>query len=134
MLTADQMNQLAVVESARNDSDIVKTGDVPTCDYTNNRSPRITYGVAVVTAKGIEYWQGGGNVEVQQIEVSGYPAVQLTLTGTSTLDCSVAVDVSDGQQLYVDFSPVGQESSQKQMCDNAKRAAELALVTLPTLV
>ncbi|NUT51244.1 MAG: DUF3558 domain-containing protein [Saccharothrix sp.] len=133
VLTADQMSQLRVAELARNDSDIVKTGDVPTCDFTG-RSPRITYGVALVTDKGIEYWRGDGNVEVEQIEVSGYPAVQLTLTGTSTLDCSVAVDVADGQQLYVDFSPLGEEPSQEQMCDNAKRAAGLALATLPTLV
>jgi hypothetical protein len=111
----------------------VKTGDVPTCDYGNNDSPRITYGVSLVTTKGIDYWRGSGNVKVERLEVGGYAAVRLTLAGTSTVDCAVAVDVADGQQLYVDFSPVGEAHSQEKMCDNAKRAAELALATLPTL-
>lgn len=133
VLTTDQMQQLTVVEAERNDSNIVKTGDVPTCSYGNNTSPRITYGVGLVTTKGIEYWRGNGNVDVEKIDVSGYAAVQLTLKGTSTLDCAVAVDVADGQQLYVDFSPTGQQVPQEQMCDNARRAAEFALTTLPTL-
>ena len=133
VFTAEQMKELAVVEAERNDSDIVKAGDEPTCEYDNNDSPRITYGVGLVTTKGIEYWRGSGNVAVKQIDVSGYAAVQLTFKGTSTVDCAVSVDVADGQQLYVDFSPIGQTPSQEQMCDNAKKAAELALVTLPTL-
>lgn len=133
-LTAEQMQELGLAEAERNDSDLVKTGEVPVCDYGNNSSPRITYGVGLVTNKGIDHWRdGGGNVDVEEIEIGGYSAVQLTLEGTSTLDCSVAVDVADEQQLYVDFSPVGDEPSQEQMCDNAKKAAELALVTLPTL-
>ncbi|TQM82162.1 uncharacterized protein DUF3558 [Saccharothrix saharensis] len=133
VLTAEQMKELAVVEAERNDGDIVKAGDEPVCAYDNNDSPRVTYEVGLVTSKGIEYWRGTGNVAVERIEVGGYPAVQLTFKGTSTVDCGVSVDVAEGQQLYVDFSSIGQTPSQEQMCDNAKKAAELALVTLPTL-
>ncbi|MEV1114285.1 DUF3558 domain-containing protein [Actinosynnema sp. NPDC049800] len=133
VLTTAQMKELTVVEAERNDGDIVKAGDEPVCAYDNNDSPRVTYEVGLVTSKGIEYWRGSGNVAVKQVEVGGYSAVQLTFKGTSTVDCAVSVDVADGQQLYVDFSSIGQTPSQEQMCDNAKKAAELALVTLPTL-
>lgn len=132
VLTADQMKQLSVVQADRNDSDLVDTGDVPVCDYSTNGAPRFSYGVGLVTAKGIEYWRGSGNVDVRRTNVSDYNAVELTLSGTEN-SCAVSVDVAQGQQLYVDYRPIGQKPSQEQMCQNAKKAAEFALVTLPTL-
>ncbi|GGP80638.1 DUF3558 domain-containing protein [Saccharothrix coeruleofusca] len=132
VLTTDQMKQLSVVQADRNDSDLVDTGDVPVCDYSTNGSPRFSYGVGLVTAKGIEYWRGSGNVDVRRTDVGDYNAVELTLSGTEN-SCAVSVDVAEGQQLYVDYRPIGQKPSQEQMCQNAKKAAEFALVTLPTL-
>lgn len=133
VLTPDQMATLSVNRTSRNDSDIVKTGDVPTCEYSGVDTSRVNYGVGLVTTKGIEYWRGSGNVDVERFDIGGYPAVQLTLTGTDEFDCAVSLDVADGQQLYVDFSAIGAKPTQEQMCDNAKKAAELALATLPSL-
>lgn len=134
VLTADQMKQLSVAEPVLQEQDLSGIGEFPLCDYSSTSLPRFGYGVGLVTSKGIEHWQGNGNVDVERTEVSGYPAAQVVLTGTDNVMCSVAVDVADGQQLLVDFNPLGDDFSQEQMCQNAKKAAELALVTLPTLV
>ncbi|XVS64266.1 DUF3558 domain-containing protein [Actinosynnema sp. CA-299493] len=133
-LTADQMKQLAVAEPELQETELSGLGKFPLCDYSSTSSPRFGYGVGLVTSKGIEHWQGNGNVDVERTEVSGYPAAQVVLSGTDDVLCSIAVDVADGQQLLVDFNPLGDEFSQDKMCQNAKKAAELALVTLPTLV
>jgi len=134
VLTTEQMNQLSVVETDPQETDLSGIGSFPLCDYSTRGTPRFGYGVGLVTSKGVEHWQGNGNVDVTRIEVSGYPAAQLVLTGTGNVMCSVAVDVADGQQLLVDFNPTGDDYSQDQMCQNAQKAAELALATLPTLV
>ncbi|MGW4109610.1 DUF3558 domain-containing protein [Actinosynnema sp. NPDC004786] len=133
-LTAEQMKQLSVAKPELQEQELGGLGKFPLCDYSSTSAPRFGYGVGLVTGKGIEHWQGNGNVDVEHTEVSGYPAAQVVLSGTDDVMCSIAVDVADGQQLLVDFNPLGDEYSQEQMCQNAKKAAELALVTLPTLV
>jgi hypothetical protein len=45
----------------------------------------------------------------------------------------VAIDVAQGQQLYMQFLPISRVYSQEQMCENAKTGAELALATVQTL-
>ncbi|MFJ6670706.1 DUF3558 domain-containing protein [Actinosynnema sp. NPDC091369] len=132
-LSADQMTELAVTEPEPQENDLSGIGKFPLCDYTGIGSPRRGYGIGLVTSAGIEHWQGSGNVDVERTEVSGYPAAQVVLTGTNDVMCSIAVDVADGQHLLVDFNPLGDDFSQDKMCQNAKKAAELALVTLPTL-
>lgn len=132
-LTDDQMKQLSVAKPELLEQDLSGIGKFPLCDYSSTSLPRFGYGVGLVTSKGIEHWQGNGNVDVERTEVSGYPAAQVVLTGTNDVMCSIAVDVADGQHLLVDFNPLGDDFSQDKMCQNAKKAAELALVTLPTL-
>ncbi|MFD1145776.1 DUF3558 domain-containing protein [Saccharothrix hoggarensis] len=134
VLTADQMKQLSVVKAQADEGNLSGIGKYPLCDYHTRSAPVFGYGVGLVTNGGIEHWQGNGNVDVNRTEVSGYPAAQLVLSGTDNVMCSIAVDVADGQQLVVDFNPLGDEFTQDEMCQNAKKAAELALVTLPTLV
>jgi hypothetical protein len=132
-LTPQQMDQLGLVNANPGSSDVVDTGDVPKCNYSSNGSPRFGYGVSPVTDKGAEYWlEGSGNVDTEVIDVSGYGAVQVTLTGTST-DCAIAVDVADGQQLFVTFTPGGDGPTPQEMCAKAKTATEMALETLKTL-
>jgi hypothetical protein len=133
-LTADQMKDLSVTKPELQENDLSGIGKFPLCDYAGIGSPRFGYGIGMVTSAGIEHWQGNGNVDVERTEVSGYPAARLVLSGTSTVMCSIAVDIADGQQLLVDFNPIGDDYPQDKMCQNAKKAAELALVTLPTLV
>ncbi|MEU4741296.1 DUF3558 domain-containing protein [Actinosynnema sp. NPDC023658] len=134
VLTTDQMKQLSVSEPDLQENDLSGLGKFPLCDYSSNGTPRFGYGVGLVTSKGIDHWQGNGNVDVERTEVSGYPAAQVVLSGTDNVMCSIAVDVADGQQLLVDFNPLADDYPQDKMCQNAKKAAELALVTLPTLV
>ncbi len=133
-LTVEQMKQLSVSKPEVQENNLSGIGKFSLCDYASDTSARFGYGVGLVTSKGIEHWQGNGNVDVERTEVSGYPAAQVVLSGTGTVMCTIAVDVADGQQLLVDFNPVGDDYSQEKMCQNAKKAAELALVTLPTLV
>jgi hypothetical protein len=70
---------------------------------------------------------------VNTLKVGEFPAVQLKLKGTSQGDCVVAIDVAQGQQLYMQFLPISRVYSQEQMCENAKAGAELALATVQTL-
>ena len=133
-LSADQMRELSVSEPELQENNLSGIGKIPLCDYAGIGSPRFGYGIGVVTSTGIEHWQGNGNVDVERTDVSGYPAAQVLLSGTSTVMCTIAVDVADGQHLLVDFNPQGDGFPQDKMCQNAKKAAELALVTLPTLV
>ena len=68
------------------------------------------------------------------VDVSGYGAAQITLTGTDSVNCAVTVDVSDGQPLYMDYSPTTQKGDyQDQLCGNARKAATLAVEFLKTL-
>jgi len=129
--TPDQMAQLGVVKGERNDSNVVNTGKVPICDYTGDLTTN--YGLGAIATQGVEYWTGTGNTDVSVIDVAGFGAKQISLSGVDE-DCAVAVDVAEGQQLYVDFIPIGSKKPAKDvMCQNVKKGAELALATLQTL-
>ncbi|WP_158847177.1 DUF3558 domain-containing protein [Saccharothrix deserti] len=132
--TTTQQGELKVDEARSQPLDVVKSGSpAPTCRYRSNGQSLFSYNVALVSEEGIEYWEGGSNLDVDPKTVSGFAAYQLKLTGTSEGYCSYAVDVADGQQLYVQFFPIGDGFTQDQMCQNAAKGAELALATLQTL-
>lgn len=132
LLTAEQMAQLGVNAGERNDSDIVKTGNAPTCEFSGD-DLGTNYGVALVADRGIDYWTGAGNTDVSAIKVSGFEAKRISLSGVEA-NCAVAVDVADGQQLYVDFIPIGSDKPSKdEMCQNVEKGAGFALATLQTL-
>ncbi|MEU5696042.1 DUF3558 domain-containing protein [Actinosynnema sp. NPDC020468] len=132
VLTSAQMAQLSVVTAERNDGTVVDTGKTPLCDYASAGAQTTAYGVGLITSVGIDYWTGNGNYTATPTLINGYSALTIALAGVQDA-CAVAIDVADGEQLYVDFRPIGKKPSQDQMCQNAKKAAELALVTLPTL-
>lgn len=133
LLTAAQMTEIKVAETRPRQSKAVDQVPSPGCAYDNNL--QYTYTVATVTGKGVQYWLAeGGNVEPKVVDVSGFGAVQITFLGTDNVDCAIAVDVAEGQQLFMDYTPTAKKGeSQQQMCDNVKRAAVLALDTLKTL-
>lgn len=132
-LTADQQKQLKIDEAVSDPSDVVKSGKLaPACSYRTNGSPSYIYNVSLISDAGIDYWQGPSNLDVDPKDVAGFAALQVKLSGTSDFDCSVAVDVADGQQLFVQFLPID-DFGQDQMCQNARKGAELALATLQTL-
>jgi hypothetical protein len=135
VLSANDQKQLGTAVTEADQSDVVEGAKTPACDYVTGPgvSPIFSYSVSLVTAEGIDYWSASGNLDIAEKKVSGFPAKQVTFKGTSSVDCSVAVDVADGQHLFVQFLPIGRDTTQDKMCQNAAKGAELALATLQTL-
>ncbi|MCS7480852.1 DUF3558 domain-containing protein [Umezawaea endophytica] len=133
-LTAAQLKQLKVATPVSKPLDVAKTGNpAPTCTSSSTGSQIFSYSVSLVVDRGVDLWQGSGNLDVSPAQVSGFSAFQIKLKGTSKGDCVVTVDVADGQQVFVQFLPIGDGFTQDQMCQNAKQGAEMALATLQTL-
>lgn len=133
LLTADQMKQIDTAASRPESLELVDGGNSPSCHYSN--AGRFTYTVGAVTHKGVNYWlEGSGNVTTSVTEVADYGAVKIELSGGSGFDCSIAVDVADGQQLMVSYIPkTTDEKDQAVLCGKAEKAAGFALATLKTL-
>lgn len=133
LLTADQMKQIKIAEGSSQQSKMVDSAPMPACFFSNNLT--YSYLAVLATNKGVDYWLGdGGNVTVDVVDVAGYGAAEIKLIGVDDVDCAVAVDVAEGQQLIVDYKPDSAvKESQQQLCDKAKKAAGLALDTLKTL-
>jgi len=133
LLTEDQMKQIAAVATRPAELDLVDGANSPSCHYRGADS--FTYTVGAVTHKGVSYWlDGGGNVNTKVISVADFGAVEIELKGGSGFDCSVAIDVADGQQLMVSYVPTSaKEKDQSVLCGKAEKAADLALATLKTL-
>ncbi|GAB2825687.1 hypothetical protein GCM10027200_26380 [Lentzea nigeriaca] len=132
LLTESQMSEIKVATTVPDQFDSVDDKKQAGCFYENGNS--YSYIVLPATNKGIKYWlDGTGNVTAKLVDVSGYGAAEITFTGVEKVDCAVAVDVAESQQLYVSYKPrVKKDESQQQMCANAKAAAALALETLKT--
>ncbi|MEV0676769.1 DUF3558 domain-containing protein [Actinosynnema sp. NPDC050436] len=134
LLTSAQQAELKIDEAESDPAKIIQNTTSPSCSYTNNSAKAFGYHVTLVTTEGIGYWDGSGNLDVSPKTVAGYDAAQIFLKGTSTGDCSITLDVADGQQLYVQFLPLSPKAfTQDEMCQNATKGAESALSTLRTL-
>ncbi|KJK42082.1 hypothetical protein UK23_38835 [Lentzea aerocolonigenes] len=133
LLTADQMKQLDTLASKPEQLDLVDGQKSPACHYSN--AGRFTYAVGAVTHKGASYWlEGSGTVSGSVIKVADYGAVKVEFVGGSGIDCSIAIDVAEGQQLMVSYIPATTgEKDQTVLCGKAEKAAGLALSTLKTL-
>lgn len=130
-LTADQMKQLAVDRSVRNDTDLVKKSKVPVCRFSS-RATGNGYSVGYIADESLDYWRSGsGNVDKKNVQIAGYDSIRINLSGAS-VDCSFWIDVADGQMLYVDYIPLDSKSLD-EVCGKAQQGAELALATLKTL-
>ncbi|MDX8049167.1 DUF3558 domain-containing protein [Lentzea sp. BCCO 10_0798] len=133
LLTAEQMKQISAVSADPVQLDLVEGKESPSCDYGSDGG--FGYQVGAVTHDGVSYWlKGGGNVDAKVIKVGDFGAVEVKLKGGSGFDCSVAIDVADGQQLMVSYIPTTtKEKDQAVLCGKAEKAAGLALSTLKTL-
>ncbi|MEV6239985.1 DUF3558 domain-containing protein [Lentzea sp. NPDC051838] len=133
LLTQAQMDQVRVAETVPQKLEVAGLGEAPGCFYENGL--KYTYAAALITNKGVPFWlKGSGNVDAKVVDVAGYGAAQLTLTGTQGFDCAVAVDVAEGQQLHFLYSPGSEKGdSQDQLCSKVNKAAALAVETLKTL-
>ena len=133
-LTTAQRTELKIDEASSRELDVLNDDKpMPTCRYRSNGKTLFNLNVSLVSGEGIEYWEGGSNLDVDAKTVAGFAAYQYKLSGTSEGYCSYAVDVADKQQLIVQFLPIGEGFTQDQMCQNAAKGAELALTTLQTL-
>ncbi|MFD0201792.1 MULTISPECIES: DUF3558 domain-containing protein [Saccharothrix] len=133
-LTTAQRVELKIDEAVNDPLDVLNNDNpAPTCAYMSNGRSVFSYNVSLVSGEGIEYWEGGSNLDVDAKTVAGFAAYQYKLSGTSEAYCSYAVDVAEKQQLIVQFFPIGDGFTQDQMCQNAAKGAELALATLQTL-
>ncbi len=132
LLTQEQMKQIDTSASQPEKLDLVDGQQSSACHYLNEQ---FTYAVGAVTHNGVSYWtSGSGNVTTKAIKVADYGAVKIEFAGGSGIDCSVAVDVADGQQLMVSYIPTTTgEKDQAVLCGKAEKAAGLALATLKTL-
>ncbi|WP_188316702.1 DUF3558 domain-containing protein [Solihabitans fulvus] len=133
LLTDAQRAELSITRARKGTADPVHTGPVAAC-MLNPSGPSATYRVVAVPNTGVGYWFDVVNMSTQVIDVSGFPAVRATFSGSAGVAaCSIAVSVADNQQLLVDFTPDDRQFSQEQMCQNAQKAAGLALATLQTI-
>jgi hypothetical protein len=133
LLTEAQMKQIDTLATRPVNLELVDGAESPSCHYTN--AGRFTYTVGAVTHQGVDYWlTGGGNVTVNVTKVADYGAAKIELSGGSGFDCSIAIDVADGQQLMVSYIPkTTDEKDQAVLCGKAEKAAGLALATLKTV-
>ncbi|MGW6934329.1 DUF3558 domain-containing protein [Lentzea sp. NPDC054927] len=132
LLTSDQMAQLQTVATRSVELPLVDGAKSPSCHYRSEDS--FTYTVGAVTHNGVSYWLQGGNFDTKVVKVADFSAVEIQLKGVSGFDCSVAIDVADGQQLMVSYIPTSaKKPAQSVLCGNAEKAADFALATLKTL-
>lgn len=135
LLTADIMKQIGVNVATPRKADLVEGQQSPACRYSGDGG--FGYTVGAVTHKGVSYWiEGSGNTDSKVIKIADFGAVEITLKGGTGFDCSVAIDVADGQQLMVSYIPTTTTESKKDqsvLCGNAEKAAGFALATLKTL-
>ncbi|KOX35056.1 hypothetical protein ADK67_00590 [Saccharothrix sp. NRRL B-16348] len=133
-LTTAQQGELKIDEARDRELDVLNNGEpAPTCRFRANGATLFSYNVSLVVGEGIEYWEGGSNLDVDAKTVAGFAAYQYKLSGTSEGYCSYAVDVADKEQVIVQFLPIGEGFTQDQMCQNAAKGAESVLATLQTL-
>lgn len=104
----------------------------PACSYSHLSSePFYSINVATVPFEGAQVWLSGTrNVDARILDVAGFGAVQTRVAGDDS-DCSVLVDVAEGQTVDVLFTGDGAGSfPSDEMCARARQAAEAATMTL----
>lgn len=135
LLTADHMKQLGLNAATPRQMDLVEGQKSPGCRFSGDGG--FGYTVGAVTHEGVSYWvEGDGNTNSKIVKIADFGAVEITLKGGTGFDCSVAIDVADGQQLMVSYIPTTTTESSKDqsvLCGNAEKAAGFALATLKTL-
>ncbi|MQA10866.1 MAG: DUF3558 domain-containing protein [Pseudonocardiaceae bacterium] len=133
LLTRQQQDKLQI-DRANWYPEVDKEFNTRPCFFSKNRSqPYFSYGVMAVTNHGADYWLRQ-NSDTQLTDVAGFPTVASRPAGTTKAKCEMAVDVAEGQMLYVDMEPITTNAfDQNQMCDMAKQAATAAVETLKTV-
>jgi hypothetical protein len=132
-LTEVQQRELGIDDAISEPMDVIEDEKMPGCSFRSNSRPLFSYDITLITNVGAGYWRGSGNLDVVEKTIAGYGALQVTLAGTTKGDCALAIDVADGEQLFLSFLPIGDNFTQDEMCQNVAKGAEMALTTLQTL-
>jgi hypothetical protein len=139
LFTKPQLAQLKVDRTRQRTSNAEHYRGMRECVLMVEKQPPVyDYGALAVTNEGIAPWLSGKrNVEAKLTSVAGFAAATYWFRGaqgTNAADCTVSVDVAEGQQLVIDTNNDGAHSfTLEQMCQRVEQAAGLAVQTLQTL-
>lgn len=145
VLTPDQLRQLAYdlgyQRAPRPGTDDIDHG--PTCTYSSSRAPdqpsrNIGSLVIISTAAGAQIWltdpaRSSSAALARPTTIAGFPALVVPHPHPRFVDnCSVVLDVADGQYLAISStsSGGGKGTSPDPYCAEAQRVAEMAIHTL----
>lgn len=134
LLTGQQQEQLRVEPGKGRNTPITPWETVPTCMY-HRTDVHHFYTIYLDRYYGVDYWvEVLANVNTtEKLEVAGFPAVKY-MNKKDDRDCGVVVGVAEQQQVNINFTEhVKGGLTREQMCQNAMKAAEMAVTTLETL-
>jgi Protein of unknown function (DUF3558) len=108
------------------------------CAMDALKAPFDHYSAVATTNEGIGAWlTGKRNVDAKLSSVAGFAAATYWFRGAhdhNTPDCTISVDVAEGQSLTVSADNDGKQTyTLEQLCQRAEQAAGLAIQTLQTL-
>lgn len=135
VLTKAQLDQIKVDRQRNLTWSKGQLTGVPYCGMDGGEDKVFwSYELTLVTNQGIAPWFDGTRpVDAKLVNVGGFGAASYKGTGTTTVDCSTAVDVANGQQMIVTFTPTTRgKFTQEQMCQKSQQAAGLALQAVQT--
>lgn len=131
LLSAPQQAQLGLAAGAALPADAV-FGD-PQCSFRLLADPASFVEVQTISSRGVGYWlEPTLAVTVAPVTVDGFPALNITGSGTGDSQCSTAISVADGQMLVVDFGLQPSGTTTAQACARTERVGAAALTTLRT--
>jgi hypothetical protein len=135
LVTKAQLDQIKITRQRNTVQTEIAFKGAPTCAMEGGDGKVFwDYEIWLVTTEGIAPWLSGKrNVDAKLVDIGGFPAADYKIMGTTTADCTTAVDVAEGQQLMMVFRPSRNNFSQTEMCQKSEQAAGLAVQTLQTL-
>ena len=108
----------------------------PTCDFPfADHTPGAEYSIAVDTTTGIQlYLDPSLAVQLRQVTVNGFPALDITLRPPDLLQgCTTAVSVANGQMFTVNLGQPARGATTAQSCAKTEQVAGAVLATAQTL-
>jgi hypothetical protein len=127
LMTAEQLAAIGETTAPRQNTS--SAFNSPNCDFNTTGA---LWNITLVITEGIEVWTGGKR-QGQPTEIApiaGFPAITVTRPSTD-VRCDLAVDVADGQYLFVGFEASKSFADRfPKPCDGARQVAEAAMQNL----
>lgn len=108
-------------------------GDRAICSWRGDKPRAVAASLAVHTAGGIEIFDTTSNTTSSRMTVRDFPAVLIKLGGRPEF-CTVAIDISPGEALGVQFADYGLKPPipQDRLCSDAQHVSDLVIDNLLT--